>query len=90
MRSMPVLALSKYSFEPLGCSLLSLGSNMQRREFITLLGGTAVAMPIAVHAQEPVKMLRVGAVTGQPRNSSFWQPFEQRMTELGYEDGFSS
>src|SRR5258708_16024607 len=64
-----------------------LGGDMQRREFITLLGGTAVALPIAVHAQEPVKMLRVGAVTGQPRNSSFWQPFEQRMTELGYQDG---
>ena len=60
---------------------------MQRRRFITLLGGAAVALPMAVHAQEPVKMLRVGAVSGQPRNSSFWQPFEQRMTELGYQNG---
>jgi putative tryptophan/tyrosine transport system substrate-binding protein len=60
---------------------------MKRRDFITLLGGTAVALPIAVHAQEPVKMLRVGVVSGQPRNSSFWQPFKQRMTELGYHDG---
>src|SRR5260370_5717955 len=60
---------------------------MERREFIPIPGGTAGALPIAVHAQEPVKMLRVGAVTGQPRNSSFWQPFEQRMTELCYQDG---
>src|ERR1700736_3726196 len=63
------------------------GGDMHRRGFITLLGSAAVALPIAVHAQEPMKMLRVGAVSGQPRNSSFWQPFEQRMTELGYHDG---
>jgi putative ABC transport system substrate-binding protein len=60
---------------------------MRRRDLISLLGGAAVALPIAVHAQEPVKMLRVGVVSGQPRNSSFYQPFEQRMTELGYHDG---
>jgi putative ABC transport system substrate-binding protein len=60
---------------------------MRRREFITLLGGAAVVLPMAVHAQEPVKMLRVGAVSGQPGDSSFWQPFEQRMTELGYQKG---
>jgi len=60
---------------------------MRRRDFITLLAGAAVALPGAVHAQEPVKMLRVGVVSGQPGNSSFWQPFKQRMTELGYHDG---
>jgi putative ABC transport system substrate-binding protein len=60
---------------------------MRRRDFITLLGGAAAALPDAVHAQEPVKMLRVGVVSGQPRNSSFWQPFKERMTELGYHDG---
>jgi ABC-type uncharacterized transport system substrate-binding protein len=59
---------------------------MRRRDLISLLGGAAVALPIAVHAQEPVKMLRVGVVSGQPRNS-VWQPFEQRMTELGYQNG---
>src|ERR1700676_3588278 len=60
---------------------------MRRRQFMTLLGGAAVALPAAVHAQDAAKMLRVGAVTGQPRNSPFWQAFEQRMTELGYQDG---
>jgi hypothetical protein len=57
--------------------VVSVEEPMRRRDLISLLGGAAVALPIAVHAQEPVKMLRVGVVSGQPRNSSFWQPFKQ-------------
>jgi putative tryptophan/tyrosine transport system substrate-binding protein len=32
-------------------------------------------------------MLCVGAVSGQPRSVGFWQAFDQRMAELGYQDG---
>jgi putative ABC transport system substrate-binding protein len=64
---------------------------MRRREFIQVLGGAAATSslfrPSSALAQEPARMLRVGAVSGQPRNSPFWQPFVQRMKELGYEDG---
>jgi putative ABC transport system substrate-binding protein len=60
---------------------------VRRRDFIAGLGGTAAAWPLVVHAQEPARTLRVGAVSGQPRSSPFWQPFVQRMKELGYEDG---
>jgi putative ABC transport system substrate-binding protein len=60
---------------------------MRRREFITLVGGAAALWPATLLAQESVKMLRVGAVSGQPRNSPFWQPFVQRMVELGYQEG---
>jgi putative ABC transport system substrate-binding protein len=63
------------------------GLAMKRREFITLVGGAAALWTATLRAQESAKMLRVGAVSGQLRNSPFWQPFVLRMTELGYEEG---
>jgi ABC-type uncharacterized transport system substrate-binding protein len=59
---------------------------MRRREFITLLGGAA-AWPLAVRAQQPTKILRVGTVAGTPKSSPQWAAFERRMGELGYQEG---
>src|SRR5262245_54271036 len=59
---------------------------MRRRAFITLLGGAA-AWPIAPGAHESAKVLRVGALSAQPRTAAIWLAFEQRMAELGYQSG---
>lgn len=58
---------------------------MRRREFITLLGGAAIAWPLTARAQ--LKMLHVGGVTGNPESVAGWPAFEQRMAELGWQDG---
>src|SRR5437667_12792839 len=59
---------------------------MKRREFITLLGGAA-AWPLAARAQQQPKMLRIGFVGMQPRQSPLYSNFLKRMAELGYQEG---
>jgi putative ABC transport system substrate-binding protein len=58
---------------------------MKRREFITLLGGAA-AWPLAARAQQQPKMLRIGFVGMQPRQSPLYANFLKRMSELGYQE----
>jgi putative tryptophan/tyrosine transport system substrate-binding protein len=64
---------------------------MTRREFITLLGGAAVAWPIAAHAQQPRKVWRIGFIAGASRPASLevsqFGGFQQGMREHGYVEG---
>ena len=63
---------------------------MRRREFITLLGASAMAWPPAARAQQPAgKLPTIGFLgAGAP---STWKPwvaaFVQRLRELGWVDG---
>src|SRR5262249_29931790 len=68
------------------------GDRVKRREFITLLGGAAVAFvsrPFATHAQE--RMRRVGvlmnATAEEPEAQSYVAAFQQGMQEFGWSVG---
>jgi putative ABC transport system substrate-binding protein len=64
---------------------------MRRREFITLLGGAAVAWPRATYAQQADRMSRVcvllNRVAGDPEEQARLAVFLQRLQELGWTDG---
>src|SRR5256886_3535483 len=64
---------------------------MKRREFITLLGGGAVAWPLAARAQESRKVWRIGFIAGASRPASLevsqFGGFQQGMREHGYVEG---
>ncbi len=62
---------------------------MKRRDFISLIGGTAVAWPIAVRAQQERKRATIGLLgTGTAAAQSQWTAaFMQRMRELGWSEG---
>jgi putative tryptophan/tyrosine transport system substrate-binding protein len=61
---------------------------VKRREFITLLGGAAAAWPLAVRAQQPGKVYRIGVFTsGAPLMSKTWSIFIDGLKELGWTEG---
>ncbi len=65
---------------------------MRRREFITLLGGAAVAWPIAAaHAQQPERMRRIGVFAGSGADDLEAKPrlaaFLQELQKLGWTAG---
>src|SRR4029434_6601105 len=61
---------------------------MKRRDFITLLGGAAAAWPVAVRAQQPGKVYRIGVFTaGAPLMSKTWSIFVDGLKELGWTGG---
>jgi putative ABC transport system substrate-binding protein len=64
-------------------------SDMRRRDFITLLGGAAVAWPLSARAQQPEKLPTVGffgAYTAAVQ-SQWTAALVQRLRELGWIEG---
>jgi putative tryptophan/tyrosine transport system substrate-binding protein len=65
--------------------------NMKRREFIVLLGGAAVAWPLAARAQQGKRMPRIGVLLpwaasdpqAQIRNAAFLQGLQQLGWSIG-------
>ena len=57
--------------------------DMRRRAFITLLGGAAVAWPVATRAQQQTRIPRIGIIDDSPR----WNAFRHQLRDLGYLEG---
>ena len=64
---------------------------LKRRQFFTLLGGGAVAWPLAARAQQPERMRRIGIVMpfakGDSEGEARIRAFKQELAKLGWTDG---
>ena len=64
---------------------------MKRREFITLLGGAAVAWPLAARAQQPGPMRHIGVLMNgaatETAPQSYVAAFVQALRQLGWTEG---
>src|SRR5260221_9281379 len=59
---------------------------VKRREFITLIGGAAVAWPLAASAQQP-KVWHVGFLAPVPPTPAMLSAFRDGLRERGYVEG---
>jgi putative ABC transport system substrate-binding protein len=64
---------------------------MRRREFITLLGGAAIAWPLAARAQQGERMRRIGVLMNtaadDPEGQARMAAFQQGLQQLGWSNG---
>jgi putative ABC transport system substrate-binding protein len=68
-----------------------LGADLKRRDFITLFGGAAATWPIAVRAQQPEPVRRIGVLSALAADDANAQvryaAFLQVLQQLGWTDG---
>jgi hypothetical protein len=70
--------------------VLGAGEAMRRREFIAFVGSTAVAWPLAAHAQQPEQMRRIGVLMNRAADDTEGQAlaaaFKQGLQRLGWSE----
>src|SRR5262249_9238136 len=64
---------------------------MNRREFVTLLGGTAEAWPLAARAQQPERKKRIGVLMAHDESDAefhdYLSAFREGLQKLGWTEG---
>jgi hypothetical protein len=64
---------------------------MRRREFITLIGGTAAAWPLVARAQQPERGRRIGVLMNTTADNTEGRAgisaFQQGLQDLGWAEG---
>jgi putative tryptophan/tyrosine transport system substrate-binding protein len=64
---------------------------VNRRAFITLIGGAIVASPLAARAQQADRMRRIGVLTnfaeGNPEAQTWATAFQEELQRLGWGHG---
>jgi ABC transporter substrate binding protein len=67
------------------------GGIMQRREFITLVGGAAASLPLTARAQQPERMARIGVMlafsASDPEAKPFVAALKKGLQDLGWIEG---
>src|SRR4051794_15091017 len=62
-------------------------NHLRRRDFVMLLGRTAVAWPLAARAQEPGRTYRLGGLTPSPRDAPHYAALFAELRRLGFIEG---
>jgi putative tryptophan/tyrosine transport system substrate-binding protein len=60
---------------------------MRRRDFITLIGGAAVAWPLVARAQEPGRVYRLAFLIPSPRQTPAMIAFLDELRRNGFSEG---
>src|SRR5262245_37406858 len=69
------------------------GDRVRRREFITLVGGAAAALPLTARAQQGDRVRRLAAMMGgrnadtDPEGRAWFLAFRQSLQDLGWVEG---
>src|ERR1039458_698899 len=90
MLSIPVSGLSKHSFGLIRCHLRKTEErSMRRRDFLGVIGGAAVVLPLAARAQQPSTVPVVGFLHSgsEAPNAHLVSAFRKGLSEAGFDEG---